>query len=293
MELEGQSLRMASVGCISKVQNPIKLAISLLNEEKKGRMLLGRIRPMQVESCPTDAIRFLVGEGAHSWARNHGIDLIAEEELITPNALKAWKTYSSRLDAAQSAITKVAFEEENHQSKKRATSEDEESILNDTVGAICIDSNGNVTAGVSSGGIAMKQQGRIGEAAVPGAGCWIEWRPSSMTSCITSGAGENIMKSCLARTIAEMANCVNIEEIPRTIRDHLNQDAVNQKQPYDVGFLAIKLDSSSDPDVSRELSIVYGHNTPSFGVGWFHHGISEPECHISTTTSELKPSLIC
>jgi taspase (threonine aspartase 1) len=49
----------------------------------------------------------------------------------------------------------------------------------DTVGCVAVDAAGRVAAGVSSGGLAMKQQGRVGEAAVVGAGCWAangHWR---------------------------------------------------------------------------------------------------------------------
>lgn len=49
---------------------------------------------------------------------------------------------------------------------------DDGDVLHDTVGAVFVSAEGATAAAVSSGGLALKADGRVGEAAVYGAGCW-------------------------------------------------------------------------------------------------------------------------
>ena len=59
---------------------------------------------------------------------------------------------------------------------------------------------------VSSGGIALKQPGRVGQASCFGCGCWAQrWRPekSGFTVGIsTTGCGEHLVRTFLARECA-------------------------------------------------------------------------------------------
>ena len=62
------------------------------------------------------------------------------------------------------------------------------SHLQDTIGVICVDNCLNIASGVSSGGIVLKQCGRVGHAAHYGSGCWAfdYSKDFSIASC-TSG----------------------------------------------------------------------------------------------------------
>lgn len=76
----------------------------------------------------------------------------------------------------------------------------------DTVGAVVVDAYGTVAAGVSSGGIAMKMDGRIGDSAVFGCGVWAENPQAGGRAGVattTTGVGENIVRMLLAKSCSE------------------------------------------------------------------------------------------
>jgi hypothetical protein len=93
-------------------------------------------------------------------------------------------------------------------------------LPHDTVGAVVVDGRtGAVAAAVSSGGLALKAPGRVGEAAIWGAGCWAaDGRAGRgggtppLTSTLppgvggvaasVSGVGEAVMRAGLARAAA-------------------------------------------------------------------------------------------
>jgi beta-aspartyl-peptidase (threonine type) len=73
----------------------------------------------------------------------------------------------------------------------------------DTVGAIALDADGHIAAALSTGGIAGKAPGRIGDSPIVGAGYWAD---DGDGGCVTSGVGEVLMREGTARRCIRLAS---------------------------------------------------------------------------------------
>lgn len=71
----------------------------------------------------------------------------------------------------------------------------------DTVGAVCIDADGNCVAGCNSGGIMLKISGRVGQAVTYGAGCCSMSNEERCAAACTTGNGGHLMKTLLSKEI--------------------------------------------------------------------------------------------
>ena len=93
-------------------------------------------------------------------------------------------------------------------SRPGSTDEDDEAVLDHdleqepdgmgTVGAVALDSNGNLAAATSTGGMTGKPLGRIGDTPIIGAGTWCD--ASVAVSC--TGVGEAFIRTCAAHEVA-------------------------------------------------------------------------------------------
>ncbi|KAJ3087915.1 hypothetical protein HK102_009991 [Quaeritorhiza haematococci] len=166
----------------------------------------------------------------------------AQEESLNASHVRPWEE-SGQAGTAVSNNKRLRGAKEDHDSSmleestnsplgpEAADPDDDDSTIYDTVGAIALDASGTVVAAVSSGGIALKYSGRIGEAACFGCGVWAEnYRPCGGESGARSdsasethhvrgeqvrqrpgkpgvaisatGTGEQIMRVLLSQTLA-------------------------------------------------------------------------------------------
>ncbi len=70
-----------------------------------------------------------------------------------------------------------------------------------TVGAIAIDKNGNLASAVSTGGIWLKMEGRVGDSSIVGAGFYADNKAGAAAA---TGNGDAIMKICLSKHVCDL-----------------------------------------------------------------------------------------
>lgn len=177
-----------AVGAVPGIHYPIQAAKKLAVDSKTP-LPHGLIRPMM-----------LVGDAARCWAINNGIEAESNPERAkelhkTAHSERKYKRYMDIIHQANKGA-------EANKRQKILDNYNNDDFFLDTVGCVVVNTRGHVAAGVSSGGIWMKTPGRVGEAALYGAGCWAQDDDSRGVAVSVSGAGEYIMKNLVGRGVA-------------------------------------------------------------------------------------------
>ncbi|GBE81113.1 nucleophile aminohydrolase [Sparassis latifolia] len=195
--MDGRTCDFGGVGAVSGLKNPIKAARAVL-EHSRVPDPLGRIPPL-----------LLVSDGATKFAESKGVETVSAESLISPRAKEEWMKWKTKLDSAIAGnpSDEAVPSEQSSTSPISPSTADSLRAIQDTVGAVALDAEGNTSTGVSSGGLLLKHPGRVGEAAVYGAGCWAKDRENGEgprgVACSVSGTGEHIIRSMLAKTLGD------------------------------------------------------------------------------------------
>ncbi|XP_021379924.1 threonine aspartase 1-like isoform X2 [Mizuhopecten yessoensis] len=277
--MDGRSLLYGGAGCVTGVKNPILVARSLLDEQKKGCLSLGRLPPS-----------VLVGEGARKWAQDNGVELIENKQLKTDSSLKTYASHKRKLEQHEERMRRKRAKWLTVPSSKACNEEDTplpciSEDVQDTVGAVAMDSEGNMSAAVSSGGISLKHSGRLGPAAMYGAGCWAHnWKSDKKAgvAVATSGSGEHLMRTLFAQKCAE---CVQTQDsgslgVSTAFRDHfLESDYLASVTQKLGGVLALRQDKEEGSAIM--LEVIWGHTTESMCVGYWGSDTHKPKVLVS------------
>ncbi|HET9109656.1 MAG TPA: isoaspartyl peptidase/L-asparaginase [Ktedonobacterales bacterium] len=173
--MDGEGLHVGAVAGVQRVKNPILLARAVLASPHA----------------------LLVGTGAEQFATEAGLPLCDPEELVTAAQRERWKRGYREGDAvnvgpANGGLDVGAVAAENVHA---------DDTKHGTVGAVALDAQGRVAAGASTGGIAAKHPGRVGDTPLAGCGFAAE-RGLGGVSC--TGQGEDFIRMTLARRALDL-----------------------------------------------------------------------------------------
>jgi L-asparaginase / beta-aspartyl-peptidase len=158
--MDGRDQKAGAVATLKHVKNPVELARRVM--EKSQHVLL-------------------VGTGAEDFALEEGIALVPNQYFRTDERLRQLMC------------------EQRGERVSDLLPAPEGIVGHGTVGAVALDSHGNLAAATSTGGMTNKRQGRVGDAPLIGAGTYAK---NGVCAVSATGHGEYFIRTVAAHHIA-------------------------------------------------------------------------------------------
>ena len=172
--MDGSTLRTGALSCVHGVKNPIRAARVVM--EQSPHVLM-------------------TSDGAMAFLREHGVEFMPDAYFDTEHRLAQLHQAQARQPGAAvldhdgaAAASKLSF----------AGNPLDEKTKMGTVGAVALDSRGNLAAATSTGGMTNKLPGRVGDTPIVGAGCYAD--DGVAVSC--TGSGEYFIRLVVGHDVA-------------------------------------------------------------------------------------------
>lgn len=162
--MDGKTLAAGAAGLLTDVRNPVRVA----------RLVMER----------TDHV-FIVGKGASELARAFNLE---RRNMLTSSKLAYYQAQLKSLQNGKFDLPKLAALIKEHPDVFQL----------ETVGAVAMDTAGNVAVATSTGGFPLKLPGRIGDSPSIGCGTYAD---NQSGACSATGVGEVAMRLVLAKTV--------------------------------------------------------------------------------------------
>ena len=170
--MDGKTLAAGSIAGVRTIKNPITAARAVM--EKSEHVLLS-------------------GRGAEAFAAEQGIEMVDPSYFYTPERWKGLQRAKQRdsLDKIKKVgqIAKASEVDEQRRKEKYGT-----------VGAVALDTHGNLAAATSTGGMTNKKWGRIGDAPIIGSGTYAN---NNTVAISCTGWGEYFLRLVMAKSISD------------------------------------------------------------------------------------------
>jgi beta-aspartyl-peptidase (threonine type) len=197
--MNGATLQCGAVAGVKRIKNPISAARVVMEQSPHV---------------------FMVGDGAEMFAKSRGVKLVSPRHFITSERQQQLK----RIQAEEKAKTQRSAIDVEHE-------------MIGTVGAVALDMRGNIAAGTSTGGMANKKFGRVGDSPVIGAGTYANNKTCDVSA---TGHGEYFIRAVVAHDVSALMEYKRLSLVDATAEVMRNVGALGGKG----GLIALDRDGN-------------------------------------------------
>ena len=222
--LEDSHLFNAGRGAVLNDDGEVELDASIMDGRSR---LAGAIAGARTPRHPISVVRAVMERSDHVMFSGAGADRFVAEEgfetkdpswFVTPHRMRQLEM----LRAADESRTAILRLDRSEESSPESTALARQAKFG-TVGCVALDAGGHLAAGTSTGGMARKAFGRVGDSPIVGAGTWAD---DSTCAVSCTGHGEFFIRRAIAHQIhgrmkyggagiAGAARAAVLEDLPR------------------------------------------------------------------------------
>lgn len=203
--MDGRDLSCGAVAGVSTVKNPISLA--RLVKDKTRHVLFA-------------------GDGAEAFAKKMGVEMVDPKYFDTERTWQRFQRIRAKLGDQGSWQKDSGLELQDV----------DVGSYHGTVGCVALDSEGNLAAATSTGGMTNKEFGRVGDSPIVGAGTYADNKTCAV-SC--TGTGEEYIRRAVAYDVSAQLRYRQTE-----IAAAVNEILTKRLKQGDGGIIAVDKDGN-------------------------------------------------